>query len=169
MEVVRNSSNRPFMLSAETYNRISSILGELEAKTRAEAIIFCDTNGNTVTYRGQIPGLKLSTVSALAAGNYSATREMAKMLGEPSSFRFLLLEGEHRNLYLSNVGHNFLLVIVFDKAVALGMVRVCSNRAIEDLDGVLKNALAQEEKVPEFIDSEFRSLLSQELDLKFKS
>ncbi len=169
MEVVRNHSNRPFMLSAATYNRISGILGELEAKTRAEAIIFCDANGNTVTYRGQILGLKLSTVSALAAGNYSATREMAKLIGEPSSFRFLLLEGERRNIYLSNVGHDFLLVTVFDKNVALGMVRVCTNRAIDDLKEALDSAKAEEEKAPEFLDSEFRSLLSQELDLKFKS
>jgi predicted regulator of Ras-like GTPase activity (Roadblock/LC7/MglB family) len=169
MEVVRNDSNRPFMLSATTYNRISDILADLAAKTRAEAIIFCDTNGNTVTYRGQILGLKLSTLSALAAGNFSATREMAKLIDEPSTFRFLLLEGDRRNIYLSNVGHNFLLVTVFDKEVALGMVRVCSNRAIDDLKEVLDNAKAQEDKTPEFLDAEFRSLLSQELDLKLKS
>lgn len=169
MEVVRTDGDRPFMLSAATYNRISDILADLAAKTRAEAIIFCDTNGNTVTYRGEILGLRLSTLSALAAGNYSATQEMAKLLGEPANFRYLLLEGERRNIYMSNVGHSFLLVTVFEKNVALGMVRVCTTRTIDDLQQVLENAKAQEEKAPELLDAEFRSLLGRELDLKFKA
>ena len=36
-------------------------------------------------------------------------------------------------LYLSNVGYNFFLVVVFDVSVTLGLIRIYTKKAIEDL------------------------------------
>ena len=82
-------------------------------------------------------------------------------------FKFIFQEGERRNIYLCNGGFNFLLVIIFDKAVALGLIRIFANKTVDSLKLVLENAVEAEDKTSEFLDVEFGELLGQELDKSF--
>jgi len=156
-----------FMLSTETFNQVNEILRELVASTRSDFALFCDANGNPITHHGKQHVVNLSGLAALAAGNFAATSEMARVIGEKEGFKFIFQEGERRNLYLCNVGFNFLLAIIFDKAVALGLVRIFTNKAVESLKGVLEKASQAEKKASDFIDSEFGLLLGKELDKSF--
>jgi predicted regulator of Ras-like GTPase activity (Roadblock/LC7/MglB family) len=156
-----------FMLSTETFNQVGEILRELVTSTRSEFALFCDANGNPITHHGKQHAVNLSGLSALAAGNFAATLEMARVIGEKEGFKFIFQEGERRNLYLCNVGFNFLLAIIFDKAVALGLVRIFANKTVENLKAVLDKAAQAENKASDFIDSEFGLLLSKELDKSF--
>jgi predicted regulator of Ras-like GTPase activity (Roadblock/LC7/MglB family) len=157
-----------FMLSTETFNQVNEILRELVTSTRSDFALFCDANGNPITHHGKQHVVNLSGLSALAAGNFAATSEMARVVGEKEGFKFIFQEGERRNLFLCNVGFNFLLAIIFDKAVALGLVRIFANKAVESLKQVLDKAAQAEEKASDFIDSEFGLLLGKELDKSFK-
>ncbi|MFQ5751847.1 MAG: roadblock/LC7 domain-containing protein [bacterium] len=168
MEGTKKGIGQQLILSEEIYNGIADILNELAGNTRADTIIFCETNGYPVTYKGDIKDLDLPSISALAANNFSATAKMASMIGERASFKFLFHEGERTNIYLSNVGFNFLLMLIFDKSVALGMVRVFTNKAIQALTKLLETAKAEEEKSKEFLDLEFKTLLGEELDRSLK-
>lgn len=168
MEVVKKENAQNFILSEEVFNGVSKILDELALKTQAEVIVFCDTNGYPVTHTGNIPGLDFWAVSSLAANNFSATAEMATMIGEPGSFKFLLHEGKRVNIYISNVGFNFILLVIFKVNVAIGMIRIFTNKAIEALNQLLQSAQEEEEKSKEFMDLEFKNLLSKELDRSLK-
>jgi predicted regulator of Ras-like GTPase activity (Roadblock/LC7/MglB family) len=161
-------STEQFMLSTETFNQVNEILRELVTSTRSDFALFCDANGNPITHHGKQHVVNLSGLSALAAGNFAATSEMARVVGEKEGFKFIFQEGERRNLFLCNVGFNFLLAIIFDKAVALGLVRIFANKAVESLKQVLDKAAQAEEKASDFIDSEFGLLLGKELDKSFK-
>ncbi len=160
-------STEQFMLSTETFNQVNEILRELVTSTRSDFALFCDANGNPITHHGKQHVVNLSGLSALAAGNFAATSEMARVVGEKDGFKFIFQEGERRNLFLCNVGFNFLLAIIFDKAVALGLVRIFANKAVESLKQVLDKAAKAEEKASDFIDSEFGLLLGKELDRSF--
>lgn len=160
-------STEQFMLSTETFNQVNEILRELVTSTRSDFALFCDANGNPITHHGKQHVVNLSGLSALAAGNFAATSEMARVVGEKDGFKFIFQEGERRNLFLCNVGFNFLLAVIFDKAVALGLVRIFANKAVESLKQVLDKAAKAEEKASDFIDSEFGLLLSKELDKSF--
>jgi predicted regulator of Ras-like GTPase activity (Roadblock/LC7/MglB family) len=157
-----------FMLSTEVFNQVSEVLRELVASTRADFAIFCDANGHPITHAGKAGQINLSALSALAAGDFAATTEIARLLGEREAFRFLFQEGEQRNVYLCNVGFNFLLAIVFEKSVALGLIRIFSNKAVERLKQILEKASQAESKASEFLDVEFGALLGKEFDRSFK-
>ena len=157
-------AEQPLVLTEEIYNGVAQILDDLQAKTGAKMIIFCETNGYPVVNKGEIKGVDLQTISTLAANNFSATAKIASMLNEPDSFKFLFHEGEKSNIYLSNVGYNFVLVVIFDVDVTLGMVRIFTKKAIENLNTLLKSAKDQDEDSSSFIDVEFKNLLNDELN-----
>jgi predicted regulator of Ras-like GTPase activity (Roadblock/LC7/MglB family) len=155
-------------LSEEVYRGITKAITELSSKVKSDVVIFCESNGYPVTYQGDIDDIDLSAISSLAANNFSATARMATMLGEDDSFKYLFHEGEHRNIYLSNVGFNFILLVIFGKDVALGMVRIFTKKTIDTLAELLSSVKEQEEHSSQFIDLEFKTLLSEELNKSLK-
>ena len=134
MEIARESMPKSqFMLSTETYNEITQVLKKLERSTRADLAVLCESNGVTVTHAGNPDTLNLAGFSSLNAANYAATREMANMLGEKDAFKFLFLEGESNNIYICNIGFDYLLSITFSKAFSLVMVGIYANYAFKHL------------------------------------
>ncbi len=168
MTLASKSSKSQFMLSTEAFNEISEVLRDLEASTRAELAIFCDANGVPITHAGKPRAIDLSSFSALSAGNYAATQEMARRIGEAKGFKFLFLEGENKNIYLCDVGYDFLLSIVFSKSVALGMIRIYANRAVKQISSILEKARRQEQMAEQFLDVEFNNLLGKAFDASFR-
>ncbi|MFZ5516313.1 MAG: roadblock/LC7 domain-containing protein [Candidatus Zhuqueibacterota bacterium] len=161
-------NGQSIVLSGEMYKSISEILSELATKTRARTIIFADMNGHPITQRGNAADLNISNMAALAAGDFSATSEIAKIIGEKQQFKFIYHEGEKYNVYLSNVGDNFLLILIFDSQTALGMIRIYTKRAIDALHLLLDNVKADEQKSTQFVDVDFNKYLNEELDKAFK-
>jgi predicted regulator of Ras-like GTPase activity (Roadblock/LC7/MglB family) len=163
MEFTKVIENQPIMLSEDVYQKISKIIEELSVNLRSDLVMFCETNGYAVTHFGEVDGMDLSAVSSLAANNFSATSEMARMLGTQEGFRYIFNEGEQRNIYISNVGFNFILLVIFNKDVALGMVRIYTKKAIDALNELLQTASVVDEESKSFIDLEFKTLLDEEL------
>ncbi len=168
MESIKKGNGAQLILSEDIYNGVAKILDKLAANTRAEIIVFCETNGYPVTHRGDIQDLDLPAISSLAANNFSATAQMASMIGEKNSFKFLFHEGKDKNIYLSNVGFNFVLMVIFDVSVALGMVRIYTKKTINDLVDLLKMAEEEAKQSKEFLDLEFKTLLGEELNRSLK-
>jgi hypothetical protein len=92
---------------------------------------------------------------------------MAKLVGEEAKFKLLFHEGEKRNVYLSNIGDNFFLVVVFDVSVTLGLVRIYTKKAIQNLSNVFESSESDED-TGKVIDQDFSSMLGDMLDESFK-
>jgi predicted regulator of Ras-like GTPase activity (Roadblock/LC7/MglB family) len=167
MESIDRKNGKRIVLSKTSYTSVGDALLDLIRKTRAQAVIFADMDGYPIVHRGNIDDMQISTLTALAAGSFSATSEMAKMVGEKDRFRFLYHEGERSNLYLSTVGESHLIIVAFDATVALGMIRIFTNLTVTKLNNMLDEIRAENKEATEFLDLEFRSLLSQELDKSF--
>lgn len=168
MNLGHGGNGQPIVLSGEMYKAISEILSELASKTRARTIIFSDLNGHPITQRGTAGDINITNMSALAAGGFSATAEIAKIIGERKQFKYLFHEGEKHNVYLSNVGDNFLLVLIFNAQTALGMIRIYTRRAIDALSDLINSAKTEEQKATQFVDIDFNKYLNEELDKAFK-
>ena len=168
MELAKRKNGQHFMLSEEVYHGITKVLDELAANTRADVIVFCDTNGYPITHKGSAPWMDLSAISSLAANNFSATAEIASMIGETGSFKFLFHEGKNMNLYLSNMEFDYILLVIFKVDVALGMIRIFTNKAIEALNKLLLSAKEEDEKSAKFLDLQFKTLLNEELGRSLK-
>ncbi len=166
MQLAERSSQQ-FMLSTAAFNKINEVLRELVVSTRSDFALFCDLNGNPITHHGKNLTTDLGGLAALAAGDFAATREIARVIGERDGFKFIFQEGERRNIYLCNVGFDFLLGIIFEKNVALGLIRIFANKTVENLKKVLETAAEAENKAAEFLDVEFGMLLGNEMDRAF--
>jgi len=160
--------SRQVILSGNQYEGITKTLADLATKTKASAILFADMSGQLISQRGNTENMNTTVLSALAASDFAATSEMAKLVGEEAKFKLLFHEGEKRNVYLSNVGDNFFLVVVFDVSVTLGLIRIYTKKAIEDLNNVLADESEDVGSDERLIDSDFSSLLGDALDDTFK-
>ncbi len=160
--------SRQVILNSKQYEAITKVLSELATKTKASAILFADMSGQLISQRGNTDDMNTTVLSALAASDFAATSEMAKLVGEEAKFKLLFHEGEKRNVYLSNVGNDFFLVVVFDVSVTLGLIRIYTKKAIEDLMAALKEGEEQQADQEKMIDSDFSSLLGDALDDAFK-
>ena len=150
------------------YEGVKKYLGELYSKTRAKVVLFADMAGQIIAERGDTAEMNTSVLSALAAGDFAATGEIAKLVGEGDRFKLHFHEGENKNIYLTNVGSQFFLIIIFDATVALGMVRVYTKKAVESLLNLIAEAEANVGTGAEdMIDDDFGRLLADELDGAF--
>jgi predicted regulator of Ras-like GTPase activity (Roadblock/LC7/MglB family) len=159
--------SRQIILTAKQFDEITKVLSELAVKTKASTILLADISGQMITQRGNTDEINTAILSALAASDFAATSEMAKLVGEDAKFKLLFHEGEKRNVYLSNVGDNFFLVVVFDVSVTLGLVRIYTKKAIENLLFVFESSEAGED-ASSILDQDFSSMLGDMLDESFK-
>ena len=125
---------------------IDAILDAFLKQSAAKCALLVDKDGHMVTCRGQSKSIDLDTISALVAGSFAATREMAKILGE-AEFSALFHQGKSDNIQLSLVGDRALLTAIFrrketDAAAAPSMngdgdaeFRVRSTGALDDIFG----------------------------------
>ncbi len=159
--------SRQIILTAKQFDGITKVLSELAAKTKASTILLADVSGQLITQRGNTDDINTAILSALAASDFAATSEMAKLIGEEAKFKLLFHEGEKRNVYLSNVGDNFFLVVVFDVSVTLGLVRIYTKKAIQNLLHLFETS-EQGDDASKILDQDFSSMLGDMLDESFK-
>jgi predicted regulator of Ras-like GTPase activity (Roadblock/LC7/MglB family) len=90
-----------------------------------------------VTCCGDTKSIDHQTISALVAGSYAATREMAKLLGE-DEFSVLFHQGKRDCIQLSMVGERTIMATVFDDRTTVGMVRLYAKSACERMEKIFE-------------------------------
>ncbi|MCX7840807.1 MAG: roadblock/LC7 domain-containing protein [Anaerolineae bacterium] len=155
---------KPVILPQAQVERIEQILDELRSKTRASYVFLADISGQLIQARGITGATDLTTLAALTASNMAATAEMARQIGENQPFRLMFHEGSRRNIYLSQVGTSFLLAVVFDAEVQIGLVRLFSKRATEELLALADEYEAIVRQTPSMMEAGFDVALDQALD-----
>lgn len=169
MAQTKIDGSKTIVFNVAQYEGVKKCLGELYSKTRAKVVLFADMAGQIIGERGDTADMNTTVLAALAAGDFAATAEIAKLVGEGDRFKLHFHEGEIKNVYLTNVGDQFFLIIIFDATVALGMVRVYTKKAIESLLTIIADAETSEgESMEDIIDEDFGNLLAQELDGAFR-
>jgi predicted regulator of Ras-like GTPase activity (Roadblock/LC7/MglB family) len=165
---VNDEISPSFTLSIEQAEAIDACLERMAYESEASCIILADVTGQLISERGKTLGVNTQVLSALAAGELSATQEMARMVGEEARFNLLLHEGENRSVYLSPVGQKMLLIIVFDQRTPIGLVRIILKNAVEELGPILERSRSErgdeDAEVRSTLDDEFAQQLEDEFD-----
>ena len=102
---------------------MNRILREFLKLSNAKCVLLVDKEGHMVTRQGVTREFDMDTISALVAGSFAATKEMARVLGE-DEFSVLFHQGKTDSIQLSLVGDRTLLTVIFDEATTVGMVRL---------------------------------------------
>jgi len=87
----------------------------------------------------------MDTISALVAGSFAATREMARLLGE-EEFSVLFHQGKSDSIQLSLVGDRTLLTVIFDEATTVGMVRLYASETAKRLGELFRRHALERER-----------------------
>jgi predicted regulator of Ras-like GTPase activity (Roadblock/LC7/MglB family) len=131
------------MLTAEDQMAIEKLLADFLKKSEAQWSALVDKGGNLFAQNGDTGALDLSILSALAAGSFAATHELAKRLGE-AEFAALYHEGQGLHILMSALHHECLLVTIFSEKTNIGLVRFYEQQVTVTLNQLLK--LAQEKE-----------------------
>src|SRR6185369_1754890 len=90
------------------------------------------------TRRGETVQNSLESISALIAGSFAATREMARLLGE-SQFNTLFHQWQRDSIQVSLVGETALFATVFDGRTNLGLVRYYATETAQRLEAMMND------------------------------
>jgi predicted regulator of Ras-like GTPase activity (Roadblock/LC7/MglB family) len=154
-----------FTLSIEQAEAIDTCLERMAYESEASCIILADITGQLISERGKTEGINTQVLSALGAGELSATQEMARLVGERARFNLLLHEGEERSVYLSPVGKKMLLIVVFDGRTPIGLVRIILKNAVDELGPILERPAAEAGgTLGETLNEDFAQQLEDQID-----
>ncbi|HOP25898.1 MAG TPA: roadblock/LC7 domain-containing protein [Candidatus Sabulitectum sp.] len=126
------------MAKAERNGEVNGILDGLVEKTEAITALVISRQGICLGQAGTAASLNSTALAALVAGMFSATKEVANIVGE-DQFSILLQQGEKRHIHISLIGSSSMMVIVFEDYSRIGKVRLAARQAA----GGLLDALEQ--------------------------
>src|SRR6476660_1982999 len=147
---------------------ISSVLLKLMNDTNATSAMLLDKSGQVVAVQGNGIRRDATTLGALLAGVFSSSREVAKLLNE-KDFRNIFQQGVQENIYTTMVEEQWLLVIIFDRLTHIGLVKVLSKKASDELGRILERVRSDTMRTKSsVINLQFRSSVEDTIDLLFR-
>ena len=147
----------------EDIRTINRVLREFLKLSNAKCALLVDKEGHMITKQGVTRSFDMDTISALVAGSFAATKEMARVLGE-EEFSILFHQGKTDNIQLSLVGDRTLLTVIFDDSTTIGMVRLYANETSRRLQDCFERAKLTRRDHDEEIDEGFSASAQSRLD-----
>ncbi|MEA1868026.1 MAG: roadblock/LC7 domain-containing protein [Thermodesulfobacteriota bacterium] len=93
-------------------------------KAGVNAVLLIDEAGNIVVACGhKTDNLDTTSLAALAAANFGATSQIAKLIGE-DDFALLFHKGKKDSIHVARIGTDLILVTIFGDNVSLGLIRL---------------------------------------------
>jgi len=111
-------------------------LARLVQSSGAITALLITKEGIALAEAGETSYFNTAAMAALVAGMFSATREVARMVGE-QQFSILLQQGENRHIHISLVTDVVMLVVIFEDYLRIGRVRLEARKSSHGLAHVL--------------------------------
>ncbi|RLC41593.1 MAG: roadblock/LC7 domain-containing protein, partial [Candidatus Coatesbacteria bacterium] len=112
----------------DDYTKVNQILTRLLEESSSKFVLLVDRSGQMISIQGETETIDSMAFATLSAGNYAATSELAKIIGE-REFSVLFHQGESESIHISIVAKRIILVVVFDNRTTLGLVRLRVKKA----------------------------------------
>src|SRR2546421_12091254 len=156
------------IISDHELDTITNVLNKLMSDTSATSVMLLDKSGQVVSSQGTSTKRNVTSLGALLAGAFSSSRHVAVLLCE-KDFRTIFQQGVHENIYTTMVEEQWLLVIVFDKLTHIGLVKVLSKKASDEMGRILERVRADTSRTKSsVINVQFRSSVEDTIDLLFR-
>ncbi len=115
-----------------TEQNCTPILEELVGKSGVMTAMLISKEGYNMVEAGDTSYLNTTALAALVAGMFSATREVANLVGE-KQFSILLQQGENRHIHIGLIKDSVMMVLIFQDQQRIGKVRFEAQKAGEAL------------------------------------
>lgn len=152
----------------ESFKKVETILKKLKETSNSNAVLLIDKAGQLITSIGDISGFDLISFATLSAADFGATSQLAELIGE-KSFSSLYHQGDKNSLFISLVANRVILAVLFDSKTTLGLVKVRTKHASEELEKILDELFERLKVTPtkEVFDKSFIKEAEEELDKLF--
>ena len=147
-------------------SRLDSELDTFLELSNSRCALLIDKEGHLVTRRGEPVGTSMEAISALIAGSFAATKEMARLLGE-DEFTILFHQGARDSIQLQLIGDRTLLAVLFDERTNLGLVRFYAQEASQHIETVLAEIASRPDDQLPKLSQDFSSDAAAALDNLF--
>jgi predicted regulator of Ras-like GTPase activity (Roadblock/LC7/MglB family) len=88
------------------------------------SVVLIDLAGNMLTNLSNGEhDFDLYSLASLTAGNFGAVTALLDQIGEPE-LTLLFNQGQMLNIYFRKISADYILIVVFDKSISLGYVRL---------------------------------------------
>jgi predicted regulator of Ras-like GTPase activity (Roadblock/LC7/MglB family) len=131
--------NVNILLDDAQVRTLREILVDLCLSTHAIFAMLIDAAGRLVTTGGETKDFDLEAIAALAAGDLATSRQLAAMLNEPE-FALLFQHEKQKNLFMTTVENDAILIVVFDVDASFGALRLRIRRCLSQLQQTLHQA-----------------------------
>ena len=121
----------------EDFKAITSALEKFLGESNCRCAILVDRAGQLIATVGEKPKFDPTTFATLAAADFSANDQLAKLIGE-NDFNSLFHQGEKESMYLADVVRRVILVVLFDNRTTLGLVRLKMKEVVGDLTKIFE-------------------------------
>jgi predicted regulator of Ras-like GTPase activity (Roadblock/LC7/MglB family) len=119
----------------DDFGAITGLLEQFLADANARCALLVDRTGQLVATVGERPTFDSTAFSTLAAADFSANDQLAKLIGE-NDFNSLFHQGEKESMYLADIARRVILVVLFDNRTTLGLVRLKMRHTVVELTRV---------------------------------
>lgn len=125
-----------FTMTIELSLRVERLLRHLLERAEARAVYLSDKGGNIICQCTLEDIHNEENVSALAAGSFFATQELARLIGE-GGFHCVFHQGGNISVYMQSLEGEMLMLVVFGQESNPGLVRLYANEAGRDIERLL--------------------------------
>lgn len=125
------------VLKEKEMERIQNMIEEFTLRAGVYSAMLSTLSGQLIASSGFKDTFTLLAVSALCAGIFQSTKELARIVGE-KSFRVFYQEGKKWNIYYMLLEGDFFLAAFFDDRTILGVVDTQAKRFFKKFNEVLK-------------------------------
>ena len=126
----------------DDYGAITQSLQRFLFDTNARCALLVDRTGQLVATVGEQPKFDPTAFATLTAADFSANDQLAKLIGE-TDFNTLFHQGEKESMYLADVARRVILVVLFDNRTTLGLVRLKTKHAVDELTQLFEALFAR--------------------------
>jgi len=155
------------IVSENQTNAITDCLDRLVSETGASYSMLLDKSGQVVASEGDTNRQDITALGALLAGSFASSREVAKLLNE-KDFRVLFQQGVKENIFTELIQDQWILVVIFDKRTHIGLVKVLTRKATDELSTILDTVRQDSRAKDNILSKNFRTSVEDTIDLLFR-
>jgi len=154
-----------FTILPKQMKDINHLVSDLFNRIPASFVMLADKSGQNIFSNGDIGGANLVTLSALIAGDFAASQEIARLTGEYGDHQLVLREGDRLHTLVSEAGPHLILFVQASSGVPLGWARMLIRDASRDLETILAASNKHTEPIGMNVDfGNFRDRFGQALE-----
>ncbi len=133
-----------YALTQEDYEQLNEDLSDFISQSEARTVLLCDRGGNVIASSGDSVMDNIDMVSALVAGAFAATKQLALALGE-NEFSAVFHQGSKISIFISGVDEEVLFLALFSDETNAGLVKMYAMKTCRKFGGLFKEIMSREQ------------------------